>query len=183
MPCVVALPADGARGPPANACDRSLNTLPLARKPGSAAACLKQCIIQTIGCVELGGRRSLALRPRKPAAAYLRLRTLPGEQAQVDWGHFGSIQIGRAKRPLMAFVMALSWSRQIFLRFYLNQRMESFLRGHVAAFETWCKKVLNPCQCGYQGDESGLCHCSAEQVAATLRIMKVARTLADLEAE
>ena len=77
------------------------------------------------------------LRPRKAAEAYLRLRTLPGEQSQVDWGHFGSVQIGRARRPLMAFVMVLSWSRQIFLRFYLNQRMESFLRGHVAAFEAW----------------------------------------------
>jgi transposase len=77
------------------------------------------------------------LRPRKPSEAYLRLRTLPGEQAQVDWGHFGYVQIGRAKRPLMAFVMVLSWSRQIFLRFYLNQRMESFLRGHVAAFAAW----------------------------------------------
>jgi hypothetical protein len=31
-------------------------------------------------------------------------------------------------------VMVLSWSRQIFLRFYLNQRMDNFLRGHVAAF-------------------------------------------------
>ncbi len=77
------------------------------------------------------------LRPRKPSEAYLRLRTLPGEQAQVDWGHFDYVQIGRAKRPLMAFVMVLSWSRQIFLRFYLNQRMESFLRGHVAAFNAW----------------------------------------------
>jgi transposase len=77
------------------------------------------------------------LRPRKPREAYLRLRTLPGEQAQVDWGHFGHVVIGRAKRPLMAFVMVLSWSRQIFLRFYLNARMESFLRGHVAAFDTW----------------------------------------------
>jgi transposase len=77
------------------------------------------------------------LRPRKPSEAYLRLRTLPGEQAQVDWGHFDTIQIGGAKRPLMAFVMVLSWSRQIFLRFYLNQRMESFLRGHVAAFDAW----------------------------------------------
>jgi transposase len=75
------------------------------------------------------------LRPRPTAEAYLRLRTLPGEQAQVDWGHFGHVQIGKAKRPLMAFVMVLSWSRQVFLRFYLNQRMESFLRGHVAAFE------------------------------------------------
>ncbi|MCB0257961.1 MAG: transposase, partial [Anaerolineae bacterium] len=77
------------------------------------------------------------LRPRKPSEAYLRLRTLPGEQSQVDWGHFGSVQIGRARRPLMAFVMVLSWSRQIFLRFYLNQRMESFLRGHVAAYDAW----------------------------------------------
>lgn len=77
------------------------------------------------------------LRPRKPSEAYLRLKTLPGEQAQIDWGHFGQVQIGRAKRPLMAFVMVLSWSRQIFLRFYLNQRMDNFLRGHVAAFNAW----------------------------------------------
>ena len=27
-----------------------------------------------------------SMRPRPPAEAYLRLRTLPGEQAQVDWG-------------------------------------------------------------------------------------------------
>ena len=47
-------------------------------------------------------------RPRRPAEAYLRLRTLPGEQAQVDWGHFGHLAIGRARRPLMAFVMVLS---------------------------------------------------------------------------
>lgn len=77
------------------------------------------------------------LRPRKPSEAYLRLKTLPGEQGQVDWGHFGHVQIGRAKRPLMALVMVLSWSRQIFLRFYLNQRMDNFLRGHVAAFNAF----------------------------------------------
>ena len=82
-------------------------------------------------------QRISELRPRKLPEAYLRLKTLPGEQAQVDWGSFGHIQIGEARRPLMAFVMVLSWSRQIFLRFYLNQQMESFLRGHVAAFEAW----------------------------------------------
>jgi len=81
--------------------------------------------------------RVAQLRPRKPSEAYLRLRTLPGEQAQIDWGHFGYVQVGLARRPLMAFVMVLSWSRQIFLRFYLNQRMENFLRGHVAAFDAW----------------------------------------------
>ncbi len=82
-------------------------------------------------------QRVSQLRPRKQPEAYLRLKTLPGEQAQVDWGHFGHIQIGKAKRPLMGFVMVLSWSRQIFLRFYLNAQMENFLRGHVEAFETW----------------------------------------------
>jgi len=82
-------------------------------------------------------QRISELRPRKLPEAYLRLKMLPGEQAQVDWGHFGHIQIGNAKRPLMAFVMVLSWSRQIFLQFYLNQQMENFLRGHVAAFEAW----------------------------------------------
>ena len=82
-------------------------------------------------------QRISQLRPRKQPEAYLRLKTLPGEQAQVDWGHFGHVEIGKAKRPLMAFVMVLSWSRQIFLRFYLNAQMENFLRGHVAAFEAW----------------------------------------------
>ena len=77
------------------------------------------------------------LRPRRKAEAYLRLRTLPGEQAQVDWGHFGHLAIGRARRPLMAFVMVLSYSRQIFLRFFLDARMGSFLHGHAAAFMAW----------------------------------------------
>ncbi|MGB8481634.1 MAG: IS21 family transposase [Acidobacteriaceae bacterium] len=78
-------------------------------------------------------------RPRPVAEAYLRLVTLPGEQAQVDWGHFGYLEIGRARRPLMAFVMVLSWSRRIYLRFFLDARMENFLRGHVGAFEAWGK--------------------------------------------
>ena len=76
-------------------------------------------------------------RPRPKAEAYLRLRTLPGDQMQIDWGHFDYLEIGRARRPLMAFVAVLSWSRQIFLRFYLGAHMENFLRGHVAAFEAW----------------------------------------------
>jgi transposase len=76
-------------------------------------------------------------RPRPTAEAYLRLVTLQGEQMQIDWAHFDHINIGRARRPLMAFVMVLSWSRRIFLRFYLDARMENFLRGHVGAFEAW----------------------------------------------
>ena len=76
-------------------------------------------------------------RPRRAAEAFLRLRTLPGEQMQCDWAHFGHMEIGRARRPLMAFVMVLSYSRDIYLHFFLDARMENFLRGHVGAFTHW----------------------------------------------
>jgi len=76
-------------------------------------------------------------RPRPTAEAYLRIKTLPGEQAQVDWGHFGKLSIGRGQRSLLAFVMVLSYSRRIFLRFFLGQQSENFLRGHQAAFNAW----------------------------------------------
>lgn len=75
------------------------------------------------------------LRPKKPAEAFQRLRTLPGEQAQVDWAHFGKLPVGRALRPLWAFVMVLSYSRRIFLRFFPGAAMPFFVRGHVEAFD------------------------------------------------
>ncbi|MFO7563736.1 MAG: IS21 family transposase [Enhygromyxa sp.] len=75
------------------------------------------------------------LRPKPKHEAFLRLATLPGEQAQVDWGHFGTKRIGRANRQLLAFVMVLSHSRRIFLHFFFGARMPVFLRGHVEAFE------------------------------------------------
>ena len=65
------------------------------------------------------------------------MTALPGEQAQVDWAHFGKITIGKAQRALMAFVIVLAFSRRIFLRFFLDQGTTNFLRGHVAAFEDW----------------------------------------------
>jgi len=75
------------------------------------------------------------VRPQARAEAYLRLETLPGEQAQVDWGNFGAFQVGRARRQLSCFVLVLSWSRAMYARFALDQTLESFLRGHVEAFE------------------------------------------------
>ena len=81
-------------------------------------------------------RRVVAtIRPTALAEASLRLRVLPGEQAQADWGCFGTIGTGRAKRPLSCFVMVLSWSRALHAVFTLDQTMESFLRGHVEAFD------------------------------------------------
>lgn len=73
-------------------------------------------------------------RPKPAAEAYQRLRTLPGEQGQVDWAHFGKLTIGNAVRPLWAFVMVLSYSRKVFLRYYFGSAMPVFLHGHVSAF-------------------------------------------------
>lgn len=77
------------------------------------------------------------LRPPSTPEAYLRLRTLAGDEAQADWGHFGKIVVGKATRTLWAFVMTLSYSRRIFLRFYASASMASFLDGHVSAFAQW----------------------------------------------
>lgn len=80
-------------------------------------------------------RATRQLRPARKAEAYLRLSVLKGEQAQVDWGSFGKVEIGQGKRALSCFVMVLSWSRAVHAVFTLDQTLESFMRGHVEAFE------------------------------------------------
>jgi len=79
-------------------------------------------------------RRKVAdLRPM-PREAFLRRRTFVGEEGQVDWASFGHVLIGSARRALSAFILTLSYSRMPFLRFFFDQSLESFLRGHVYAF-------------------------------------------------
>jgi transposase len=82
-------------------------------------------------------RRLIARIRPVPREAFLRLTTFPGEQGQVDWAHFGEVTVGRACRRLSCFVITLSYSRALYLEFFFDQRMESFLRGHIRAFEDW----------------------------------------------
>ena len=74
-------------------------------------------------------------RPAPAAEAFPRRTTLPGEEAQVDWGSFGKVQVGSAWRTLSCFVLVLGHSRAMYARFFLGQTMECFLEGHVRAFE------------------------------------------------
>jgi transposase len=74
------------------------------------------------------------LRPQVTPRLYRRLVVLAAEEAQVDWGNFGTIRIGHGTRSLSGFVMVLSYSRALFALFTLDQTLESFLRGHVEAF-------------------------------------------------
>jgi len=82
-------------------------------------------------------RRVVAkLRPNT-REAFFRLSTLLGEQAQADWASFGELHIGRARRRLSCFVLTLSHSRALYLEFFLDQSLESLLRGHANAFTEW----------------------------------------------
>lgn len=74
-----------------------------------------------------------SIRPRQ-VEAFTVLTALPGESAQADWADFGAVTIGRAERRLSCFVMTLSYSRALYAEFFLEQTLESFLRGHVRAF-------------------------------------------------
>jgi transposase len=83
------------------------------------------------------------IRPRR-REAFLRLIKIKGEEAQVDWGHFGTIEHEGFKRPLVAFVMTLSFSRAIFVHFFMSLRMGPFCVGHQLAFE-WFGGVPREC--------------------------------------
>lgn len=79
-------------------------------------------------------QRLRQLRPRRQPAAFLKRETLPGEEAQADWGSCGSIVCDGTIRPLSVFVMVLSFSRVLYVEFTVSQQMEEFLRCHVNAF-------------------------------------------------
>jgi transposase len=80
-------------------------------------------------------RRVVARMRPSTREVFLDLRTFPGEQGQVDWAHFGEVQVGRARRRLSCFVLVLSWSRALVVEFFFDQTLENFIRGHVRAFE------------------------------------------------
>jgi transposase len=65
---------------------------------------------------------------------YVKSEYIPGECAQVDWGHFGILRVGKAERKLSAFVMTLAWSRRIFVCFTFDQKIETLLECHRKAF-------------------------------------------------
>jgi transposase len=76
----------------------------------------------------------LRLIRRKPMAAFLKLAFAPGEAAQVDWGEYGTIQVGNTRRKLYFFVMVLCFCRRMYLEFTVRQTMEHFLAAHENAF-------------------------------------------------
>jgi transposase len=84
------------------------------------------------------------VRPKR-APAFLTLSFEPGEAAQVDWGVYGTVNVGKTRRQLSFFVMVLCYSRMMYVEFTVSQTMEHFLQCHhnaFAAFGLVPKKVM-----------------------------------------
>jgi transposase len=76
------------------------------------------------------------LEPPRPDVV-VRIEVKAGEEAQVDFGDAGQLldpQSGQL-RAAWAFVMALSWSRHLYVEFVFDQKVATWLRCHRHAFE------------------------------------------------
>jgi transposase len=62
--------------------------------------------------------------------AFVRFETAPGQQSQMDWGHFGNWAGAR----LYAFALTLCWSRMRYVEFTRRQDAETLLNCLVHAF-------------------------------------------------
>jgi transposase len=75
------------------------------------------------------------LRLGRAVKATMRFETKPGEQAQVDFGHFPFLTPDRQRHWYWGFVMVLAWSRLLYVEFIRRADVASFIRCHLNAFE------------------------------------------------
>jgi len=81
------------------------------------------------------------VRARGPLAneVVILVDTPPGEIAQVDFGYVGKLWDPEARRVRKAwvFAMVLGWSRHCYAQIVFDQTIDTWLRVHVAAFESF----------------------------------------------
>ncbi|MDO9019791.1 MAG: IS21 family transposase [Deltaproteobacteria bacterium] len=73
------------------------------------------------------------VRPVARRGVFLRLETLMGEQAQVDWAFIGDRAVPGGRRGLWLFVMVLSWSRMLFAECVWDLTAASLRRSLIRA--------------------------------------------------
>lgn len=89
-----------------------------------------------------------SLRPAAERAKKLTVRyeTAPGKQAQADWAYCGRFADAAGRLiSIYAFVMVLSFSRMLFVRFTTSMKLAELIRCHLEAFAFfggWPEQVL-----------------------------------------
>jgi|APSaa5957512576_1039674.scaffolds.fasta_scaffold09756_2 transposase len=71
----------------------------------------------------------------KTQRAFIRFESKPGQQMQVDWGHFGIISYGKIKRKLSALVVIEAYSRMLYIQFTHSQNQETLHMALLNAFK------------------------------------------------
>jgi len=101
-----------------------------------------------LGSIQTLRRYLHTLRGRKRALAKatVRFETAPGAQAQADWGYCGTFanQSGQLLR-VYVFVMVLSFSRMMYVRFTSSMKLPVLIDCHLSAFQFfggWTRSVL-----------------------------------------
>jgi transposase len=74
-----------------------------------------------------------ATRPAASAEVFLRTERLPGEQAQIDWGHVGKMKVRGGERALWVFVMVLAFSRALWAELVFDLTVYSLRRSLLRA--------------------------------------------------
>lgn len=86
-----------------------------------------------VGSIRTLRRHLTTARPEPTREAYLRVETLPGEQAQVDWAHVGTLPVPGGVRKLWVFVIVLAFSRAFWAELVLDLDIYSLLRSLLRA--------------------------------------------------
>jgi transposase len=118
-----------------------------------STSCSSQVIFERLrgnygfdGSYDSVNRYVLKLKKKQPDA-YVRIEVEPGEESQVDFGSAGWMfdPVTKRLRKAWCFVMVLSHSRHMFVKFVFDQKIATWLRLHRDAFEYFdgvAKKVV-----------------------------------------
>ncbi len=66
---------------------------------------------------------------------YIPLLSPPGEEGQVDFGYVGMYEVEGKKKKVWVFCMVLSYSRYAYYELVLDQKVSTFIKCHINAFE------------------------------------------------
>jgi transposase len=72
--------------------------------------------------------------PQRQPTAFIRFESGPGQQMQIDWGHFGSLVYGETMRKLYALAVIECYSRAAYVEFTHSQNQACLHQGLLNAF-------------------------------------------------
>lgn len=82
--------------------------------------------------------------PRAAKKAFRRFETKPGKEAQCDWSPY-RVKIGGRETVIHCFSLVLGCSRRMFMAFYRDERLPTFLWAHTEAFsylQGFCARIV-----------------------------------------